>query len=234
MTIALSLTRAVLALAAGGLCAAASATTVYSNDFDAAPVVAPGVGDTLVLADAGIVPTISPYAATYGNILRNSTTGLTELTLSGLGAHSAVDVGFTMAFLDSWDSTDGAPAPDWLNLYIDGTLVASYTYNNASGGVTAIGGGTLVAAYTQFDGNVFYSDTVVDMSADPGLVFAHTGSTLKIGFQAGGAGWQGGSDEAWGIDNLTVSVSAVPEPASVALMLAGLAVTAGAARRRHR
>jgi len=47
-----------------------------------------------------------------------------------------------------------------------------------------------------------------------------------------GAGQQGTDDEGWGIDNVKVSVTAVPEPETYALFLAGLGVMGAVARRR--
>jgi hypothetical protein len=220
----------------GWLSQSAQALTVYSNDFDAAPVVAAGVVASFAPGTGAVQGTLAPYAATYGNIFKgDSTTVPAELTLSNLPAHTAVDIGFTLAFLDSWDSTTGTPAPDFFEIYLDDVKVASYTYNNASGGVKDIGGGALVAEYVQFDTNQFFTDTVVDYAADPAYAFAHTASTLKIGFKAGGSGWQFANDEAWGVDNLNVSVTAaaVPEPSSYALALGGLAVAAGVLRRRR-
>jgi hypothetical protein len=159
--------------------------------------------------------------------------------LSNLPVHNSVDISFIAAMLDSWDSTNGSPAPDFLNLLIDNVVVAQYTYNNASGSVKQIGGGTLVGEYVQFDSSFFYSDTVVDFANDPALAFAHSASTLRIGFQAAGNGFQFGTDESWGIDALRVDVNdqvagptPVPEPSSLALL--GLGLAAAARRRRSR
>lgn len=228
-------TLSILAAIVATMALPAHALTVYSNDFDSAATVGSGVSAVFAPGAGAVVPSIAPYFATYGNFLRsNSNSVATELTLSSLPGHTAVDVDFVVALLDSWDSRDGGCcSPDNLDLYIDGTKVASYTYNNALGTIKDIGGGTLVAEYVQFDGNVFYSDTVADMAGDPGLVFAHTGSTLKVGFVASGAGWQGGTDEAWGVDNLHVEVLGVPEPSTYALMVGGLAGLAAVARRRR-
>ncbi|MFT3819746.1 MAG: PEP-CTERM sorting domain-containing protein [Rubrivivax sp.] len=242
-----------LALAAAAACAlpaAAATVTVYSNNFDAPATT--GGGATAVFSEGGggLQATLAPYNATYGSLFRNSTTGLTTLTLSNLPAHTSLSLSYVLAFLDSWDSIQGSPAPDLLAFYIDGVplfnfvgdqAVATYTYNNASGSTLLIGGGNLLYEYVQFDANVFYSDTVVDMDGDPALTFAHTASSITFGWQVGGGGWQGGTDEAWGIDNLLVTVSGddgddpdgtVPEPASLAL-LAIAAAGAGAARRRR-
>ena len=46
-------------------------------------------------------------------------------------------------------------------------------------------------------------------------------SSLTVDFFASGSGWQGGSDEWWGIDNVSVtldSVEAVPEPSTLILV----------------
>ena len=79
--------------------------------------------------------------------------------------------------------------------------------------------------------------TIVDMSTAGFLTFAHTGSTLTMIIQASGAGWQGGDDEAWGVDALKITYDGtppVPEPASWALMIAGAAVVAAGIRAKRR
>lgn len=211
----------------------AQALTIYDNDFDAPATVAAGVTDSFTVAGGGTIATIGSYSASWGNIFRNATTGLTTLTLGNLPAHSAINIDFVAAFLDSWDSTNGSPAPDYLNVFIDTVMVAQYTANNASGSLNQFGGGTAVAQYVQFDAHQFYSDSVVDYTADALYQFAHSSPGIVIGFQAGGAGWQGGDDEAWGLGRLTVSVTPVPEPAPLALWLAGLLATGFVVRRRR-
>ncbi len=229
---------AVAALSAGLGAAGAGATVVYSNDFDAAPTVSLGATAVFAAGGGGIAGTQPAYSPTYGNIFRNGSTGnpagMTQLTLSNLPTHTSASIGFILGFLDSWDSRDGSCCtPDNVNLYIDGVLTASYTYNNALGSIKDFGAGTLLYEYVQFDtGSTYYSDSVVDMTGDPLLAFAHAGSSLTIGLQASGIGWQGGSDEAWGIDNLRVDLGGVilpdppsgqvPVPATLPLLALGL------------
>ncbi len=230
-------TALVLAAALAATAPASALTTIYANDFDNPAVVAGGV--TASLVGGADVPAIAPYDATYGNLRRNDTVNPpapTQLVLSNLPAHTTVDLDFTLAFLDSWDSTDGGGgvSPDRADLYLDGNLVASYTYNNALGSVKDFDGGALLYEYVQFDGNGFYSDTVVDMSGDPALVFPHSASTLTFEWIASGDGWQGNADEAIGLDNLRVSVDGVPEPATCGLALAALLAYASRRRRAAR
>ena len=205
--------------------AAALNQIVYYNDFDGGLLTAAGV---TVAQNGGVsVPTIAPYDATFGNISRadDNTNGI-ELILNNLPAHTGVNLDFALAFLDSWDSTDGGGfAPDSLDLYIDGVPFAAYTYNNALGSIKDIDGGLLLHEYVQFDANIFFSDTVVSLASDPSLIFPHTGSTLSVKWIATGAGWQGGSDEAYAIDNVWVELEGVtiPEPATWMLVTLGAA-----------
>lgn len=226
------------AFAASAMALSAQALTVYSNDFDAPATVGGGTWANFAPGTGGVVSSIAPYAGTYGNFFRGaSVVAATELTLTNLPVHARVDVGFVLAFLDSWDSRNPSPySPDNVDLYVDGTKIASYTYNNALGTIKDIGRGRLVAEYVQFDSNIYFTDTVADMSGDPGLNVAHHSSTLTLAFIASGSGWQGEwapGDEAWGVDNLRVDVSAVPEPSIYALMLGGLAGLVAVARRRR-
>jgi hypothetical protein len=212
--------------------AAALNQIVYYNDFDGGLLTAAGV---TVAQNGGVsVPTIAPYDATFGNISRadDNTTGI-ELILNNLPAHTGVNLDFALAFLDSWDSTDGGNfAPDLLELYIDGAPFAAYTYNNALGTIKDFDGGTLLHEYVQFNTDLFYSDTVVDMATDPTLIFPHTASTLSVKWIASGAGWQGGSDEAYAIDNVWVELEGVQIPEPTTWMLAALGAAGFALRRK--
>lgn len=231
-------------LAASALLAAtpAAAQTVYSNNFDAPATVSGGVVASLTGPNT-VGTVINNSYGFSGSFLRNESignpAGTTLLSLSNLASHTSVSVSFLLAFLDSWDSSNGSPAPDLLEILIDGTpVLQGLTAANASGNAFSFGGGTLLGQNIQMDERQFFNDTVVDMSTASALTFAHTGSTLTIGIRAYGAGWQGGTDESWGIDNLTVTLrndnGAVPEPATWVMMMAGFGLIGGALRRRTR
>lgn len=232
---------AAAALLAAGAAHAAPQTVLFI-DVTNPPVLGPGVTAVGQL-NGGIIENVGAGVAGYytGDVIRNTTTSLTTMSLSNLGAHNQISVGFTLAFLDSWDSIDGSPSPDYLNIFLDGVQVLQLTAANASGTVTNLGGGTQVAIGDLFDtpgGPYWNHDRIVDMSTASALTFTHTGSTFVLGLQAGGAGWQGGSDESWGLDNLLIQTDTVgggvPEPASWALMLLGFGGMGAALRHRRR
>lgn len=217
----------------------AQAAVVYRNDFDNPIVFGSGITLSNVTGDTNDIRTADagPWNAAgwSGQYYRNATAGnpatKTEIIFSGLGAHNVVSMSFIVGLLDSWDSRNGSPAPDNFDIFIDGILVASLTAANASGNVWDYAGGSEVARCVQADGHQFYCDTLVDWST----TFAHTGSTLSLGWQASGAGWQAGDDESWGIDNIKIDYftrGGVPEPAAWAMMLAGFGMVGGAVRRR--
>lgn len=238
-------TRVLLTALAGlALSGHAAAVTLYANDFDGGVVVDGGVG-VAGFTNGGLdTATAGVWNADgwSGSVFRNASTGnpalLSELTLSNLAPHSAVEIDFLLGLLESWDSSDGGCcAPDWLDIYIDGSLVGSLTTNNALGTVEDYDGGTELYEGVQINtASYYYSDALIDMSTAGFLSFAHTGSTLTLGLQARGAGWQGGSDESWGIDSLQISYdgqrSEVPVPGTLPLLGIGLAGL-GLARRRR-
>ncbi len=209
----------------------AAVISVYSNDFDSGPVIAPGVTASWTTPGASLQSVQGYTAAGFsGNFLSSYNIGptaganLATLTLNNLPAHDSISIGGLLAIIDSWDSTNGSPAPDFLSIAVDGTSVFQDTYNNASGsnnnllGLSDINGGKVARGFTG------WLDQAFNLIDSPLTAIPHTASSIQIAIAGNGAGWQGGSDEAWGIENFSLSVNTttVPEPESLALFSLGL------------
>ncbi|OPY89335.1 MAG: hypothetical protein A4E72_01137 [Syntrophus sp. PtaU1.Bin208] len=224
------------ALIIGIASSATAAIVLYSNDFDGNETFYTGVtGGLSGVTGTESVQGYSAVAGFSGNLLRNATTGnpasYTTLTLSNLPTHTSIDINFLFAFIDSWDSTNGSPAPDWFNVKVDGVSVLQITAANASGSNTY--GGTVLDPLTHRGWWGNYGERAFDMSSESALSIAHSTSTLTIDFFASGDGWQGGSDESWAIENLQVTANPVPLPGALLLFAPGLAGLL-AIRRRFR
>jgi hypothetical protein len=228
--------------------ASAAVLQVYSNDFDGSETF--GGGASGGLSDVTSTEGVQSYSGLGsagdqfgGNMLRNSSVSPispTTLTLNGLPSHDSIDIDFLLAIIDSWDSTNGSPAPDFFNVQLDGVSLLQHTYANASGSVTDATG-TDIGSGCQGRGFAGFCDRAFDAGDFAGLSVAHSSSTATISLFASGGGWQGGGDESWGIDNLRVFVNTVenggggngvPEPMTLGLIGAGLAGFALLRRRR--
>lgn len=237
---------AALTMLAGAWQVQAATITALSCDFEGTTVCSSplGLGYTISVPFAGASALNKPtegfngVGGFSGNFAYNDATGnpagATSLNLTSLPTHTAIDVNFLLALIDSWDSTDGSVAPDILNVEIDGVVVLQVTCNNASG--TACYGGTAVAPMAA-RGYGSWNDIGFDLGSEAALTVPHSSSTLSIRWFASGSGWQGGIDESFAIDNLQVNLITddirVPEPASLALLVLGLAGI-GFSRRKSR
>ncbi len=176
--------------------------------------------DTLVTRSTG---TASGLGAAY---LSSDTAATTSFVVEGLGAHNALNLSFDLIFVDSWDGLDGNPSPDLLFLTVGGAPYLTLSSNNTSGSATQYGPGKVVAAGSFLRSG--FSDVIVHYD----LVIPHSAADFVLQIAAGGAGFQGGDDESWGIDNFSLSAT-VPEPASWALMIGGFGAVGAALRRRR-
>ncbi|BCG65296.1 MAG: hypothetical protein methR_P3126 [Methyloprofundus sp.] len=220
-------------LAFSPLTVSAAAITAYSNDFDSAPVIAPGIIANWATPESSVQPVQGFTAAGFsGNFLTSfshstSASGNTAiLTLNNLPTHTSISIDGLIAIIDSWDSNDGSlgATPDFFNILVDGSSIFQDTYNNASGTnnnlslLADINGGKI---HRGFSGA--YLDQAFDL--DNSLSIAHSSSSIQVVISGNGSGWQGGGDEAWGIDNFVLSLennSSIPEPESIALLGLGL------------
>ena len=232
----MKLVRYTLAVTAAALAVPAAAQTVFTTDFES--------GVPTEISGEGTIqtPGTLPSAAFGEGHLYNGTTvtgaaGATFLTLGGLPSHDALSLEFDFLAWNSWDgSTQGFPQGDFFEILLDGTLIASISPNNASGTLFVPGSATLIfgpAPYGFGDSSPFFDRDTVYRVTLAGLT--HTSPDALFTFQVGGSGWQGGSDEAFGLDNIRVnaSLSAVPEPSTWALLILGFGAI-GACRRRVR
>lgn len=232
----------VAALALGAAYTPAFAqTTVFSSDFNTAIPSGLSAGSATVAGVQGYAGLGVPGNVFGGSFLRSATGNVVTLTLSGLPQHNAIGVDFLFAAIDSLDGTGAFPAGDFFKITLDGTTLFRESFANAlpsqiQSYVPPTGVEIARRVDLGFSVSSNHLDSAYDLGADPTFQnIAHSGSTAIFTFQIEGPGNQALTDESWAMDNLQVTVSAVPEPQSYALLLAGLgAVGFVACRRRPR
>ena len=194
------------------------AAEVFSTDFESGlppEFSAPGAAIEPVQGYAGLGPDDRAFS---GNFLRYTATDLvdTQLVLTDLPPHDSLTIGFLLAVIDSWDGTEV------LEVSVDGATLFSHTFDLAttdtSSYVAPTDGLLFSGADLGFTGGTFHDhDRAYDLSVEPAFIaIPHTADSVTItwGVSAtvgGGApSWQGGADESWAIDTLTVEVEGGP------------------------
>ncbi len=221
--------------------AATQAQTLYSTDFES--------GLPAEFGGVGFITGSGGYSAHgFGSSMLRNWSGAGQaitLTLNLAQAASNVTLNFDAAFIDSWDGRSGGCCnPDILGVTLDGNAVFEHSINNVWGYVPGFGGSavsdpipagsTLLidASSAQNLAGEWNGDTGYDSGIRFTLSLGALGAgTHTLAWAPLGNGWQAGTDESFAIDN--VSVTAVPEPESWMLMLAGLFV-AGTLSLRNR
>ncbi len=222
----------IAAALAGAATPATAATNIWSTDFengDFFTQLGPfewwnlyvSNPDTLVTRPTGTAPGLG------ADYLSSDTTATTSFVVEGLGAHTSLSLSFDLIFVDSWDGLDGTPSPDLLFLTVDGAPYLTLSSNNTSGSAAQYGPGSVIASGSLLR-NPSFNDVVVHYD----LVIPHSAADFAFQIAAGGAGFQGGDDESWGIDNFSLGAT-VPEPASWAMMIGGFGLTGTMLRRRR-
>ena len=192
----------------------ARAVPVFSTDFDSglpAEFSAPGAAIEGVQGYAGIGHPGRQFA---GSMLRYTSPTVvdTTLTLTNLPPHDRLSLGFLLAVIDSWDGVE------ILEVSIDGQVLFSSSFQLATGDASsyvAPDGGLLSSGSNLgFAANEYsVRDRAYDLSLEPAFVdVPHTADSVTVVWRveavpgAEAQFWQGGDDESWAIDDVTVDV----------------------------
>lgn len=196
---------------------------VFSDNFESGTASAAWSSAGTVQATQGL----AAFGAFGSFHLKNDGNQASVLTLTGLGAHTQIEVQFSLAIWDSVDANPGGfPYGDRFVVDLDGANVIDTPFGNY-GVATPVGPGTAVAMPLA---NFGYNSSFIDTARVVSFTVAHTGNSAVLAFSFPNS--QGAPDEAFGLDNVRVSVSAVPEPGTWAMMLLGVAGIGAFLRRR--
>jgi hypothetical protein len=171
-----------------------------------------------------------------------------SLAASTLPAHDKLTISFDLYIINSWDGDTGFyppvgrnVGPDWWGATVgttpgdQQTLVAEQTYttltespwNFTQSAPPPDEENTLGYFFTDSNGT-FAVDEVYHLTR----TFDHTSDAVLFMFN-GRTGSTGGG-ESWGLDNVTLTAEAIPEPAGIGLALIGLRLIVDKRRRDRR
>jgi len=197
---------------------AGAATTVFTTDFESGippEFSAPGAFLDGVQGYAGLGP---PGRQFGGQFLHYVALDIepTTLKLRNLPPHDHLSVQFLMGIIDSWDGTE------LMEISVDNQLLFNHWFQLATGDSSDYyppPPGALLSKSTDlgWSGCCYYNrDRAYDLGVEPAFQnMPHTADsvtvTWTIGALAGPAAdqWQGGADESWAIDDVSVEVSSL-------------------------
>ena len=216
------LKRSIIVLSFLLITARVEASLLYENDFEDPLDILLGAGSIVGAQGFNGIGDIS------GGIWRNTAPGNpaanSSVNLAG-GPYSGLHIEFDFMAIDSWDGTTAAGGiipPDFFNVTVNSGTEFSETVDfaiEADGSISTSAAATLLSSGSNLHTvpGTSWPDTVYHIALD---VLGPVTSPVAVSFFASGAGWQGGNDESWAIDNLRIT--SVPEPTTLALMGLGL------------
>ncbi|MBX3388676.1 MAG: hypothetical protein KF691_04395 [Phycisphaeraceae bacterium] len=219
----MSLCRTAMAAIAGSILSIGShaQTVVFFNDFDGSlpSEISPGVAAlTGVQGYAGLGPVGNQFG---GSFLRSPTGNVVSITLTGLPTHTAINIDFLFAAIDSLDGTGTFPEGDFLRVDVDSVTIFRESFANATASqdqtyVPPPGVELAHRVDLGFSGpGSYFTDSAYNMYLEPRFHnIPHGASSVRIDFVIEGPGIQPLDDESWAMDNLRISAGEVdPCPA---------------------
>ncbi|HYV95994.1 MAG TPA: hypothetical protein VE967_00915 [Gemmatimonadaceae bacterium] len=134
------------------------------------------------------------------------------LNLTGLGAHTQIQVHADLYIIRSWDGADPNWGTDSFTLRADGTVIALTSFSNTSDHVqnfpnqlnTTTNPADFGATAVNTLGYTYWNGVPVDATFSATFTIPHTGSNFNLSFIV--KGLQDMTDESWGIDNVQVFI----------------------------
>ena len=186
------------------------AISVYTNDFEN--------GSLGAIQNAQLKETQGYKNYGFGNYYAWSDateTNAITLQLNDLPEHSYLKIEFDLALIDSWDG-DSPWGPDYFNVKVDNSSVFKETFTNFPGRTQSYKGDPIV--WVNGLARNFWNDSAYHIS----LTVSHTNEDATITWFASGIGWEGGWNESYAIDNITIAANPVPIPTAAWLLGSGL------------
>jgi len=149
-----------------------------------------------------------------------------SVTFDGLGMAPTLELSFALALIDSWDgeALGRSYAPDFIGVRVNGEEVFLESFTNFNDGyINPTWRASYDPALRLTHGQLFgrgWNDSVYDIVIPD---IDYDGGPVTVEFFATGSGFQGGTDESFGIDSLTLAAVPAPGPALAALLAGALA-----------